>query len=109
VSIDAKAAMQAPPRLRRISVTGQLPIVTLLALAGLAGTAPWVVWGLGLAAFAAVCGLVGWRWPERWQLPRILAVPAYLVMGNLAALHASIRAFRGASVPIWEPTRRPLT
>src|SRR6266566_1243540 len=70
-------------------------LLTLLALAGLAGTAPW--------------GLVGWGWPERWQLPRILAVPAYLVMGNLAALHASIRAFRGASVPIWEPTRRPLT
>ena len=84
-------------------------LLTLLALAGLAGTAPWVVWGLGLAAFAAACGLVGWGWPERWQLPRILAVPAYLVMGNLAALHASIRAFRGASVPIWEPTRRPLT
>src|SRR5213594_150754 len=35
MSIDAKAAMQAPPRLRRISVTGQLPIVTLLALAGI--------------------------------------------------------------------------
>src|SRR2546426_5354459 len=27
--------MQAPPRVRRISVTGQLPIVTLLALAGI--------------------------------------------------------------------------
>jgi len=84
-------------------------LLMLLALAGLAGTAPWVVWGLGLAAFAAACSLVGWGWPEGWHLPRILAVPAYLVMGNLAALHASIRAFRGASVPIWEPTRRPLT
>ena len=27
-------------------------------------------------------------------------------IGNLAALHASIRAVRGTSIPIWDPTRR---
>jgi ribose transport system permease protein len=33
VSVDARATMQAPLRLRRIRLTGQLPLVTLLALA----------------------------------------------------------------------------
>ena len=81
-------------------------VLALAALAALAGTTPWVGWGLGAAAFAGVCGVVGWRWPEEWRLPRVLALPAYLVIGNLAALHASIRAVRGTSIPIWDPTRR---
>jgi cellulose synthase/poly-beta-1,6-N-acetylglucosamine synthase-like glycosyltransferase len=82
-------------------------VLAIVALASVAGGAGWGRWGLGLAAFGALCALLAWWWPERWRLPRIVAVPAYFVIGNLAALHASIRAIGGASAPIWEPTRRP--
>jgi cellulose synthase/poly-beta-1,6-N-acetylglucosamine synthase-like glycosyltransferase len=81
-------------------------VLALVALAVLAGSVPWVGWGLGAAVFAGICGVLGWRWPERWRLPKVLALPAYLVIGNLAALHASIRALRGAGTPFWDPTRR---
>ena len=78
----------------------------LAALACLAWSTPWARWGLGLAALAGLCAVLGWWWPEGRPLPKLVAVPAYLVIGNLAAMHASIRAVRGERVPIWEPTRR---
>jgi glycosyltransferase involved in cell wall biosynthesis len=83
-----------------------LSLAGLAALACLTQGAPWARWGLGLAASAALCAALGWWWPERRPLPHILAVPAYLVIGNLAALHASIRAMRRERIPLWEPTRR---
>jgi len=49
---------------------------------------------------------VAWWWPDQWRLPKVVAVPAYVVVGNLAALHASLRAVGGALHPVWEPTRR---
>ena len=36
----------------------------------------------------------------------MLAIPAYLVSGNVAALLASIGALRGQRHALWEPTRR---
>jgi hypothetical protein len=81
-------------------------VVGLVALAGLALSAPTARWGLAVAGCAALCAGVGWWWPEEWRLPRVVAVPAYLVISNVAALHASIRAIRGEGTPIWEPTRR---
>jgi len=33
-------------------------------------------------------------------------LPAYLVSGNLAALHAWVVALRGVRTAVWEPTRR---
>ncbi len=81
-------------------------VLGLAALAGLVGSAPWAGWGLGLAALVALCAGLGWQWPEGRPLPKLLAVLAYVVIGNLAALHASIRAVRGQRTPIWEPTRR---
>ena len=61
---------------------------------------------MGLAAFASLCAALAWRWPEGRRLPKVLAVPAYIVIGNLAALHAFVQAVRGERVPLWEPTRR---
>lgn len=84
----------------------QVGVLTLVALACLAGSVPLARWGLGLAAFAALSAGLAWRWPERWRVPKPLAVPAYLVMGNVAALHAFIEVVRGRRAPIWEPTRR---
>lgn len=81
-------------------------VAALVAAAFLAVRVPWSRWGLGLVACAGGCAALAWWWPERWRLPKLLALPAYVVVGNLAALHASLRALRGAHSPIWEPTRR---
>ncbi len=66
-------------------------------------------WGRALVAAVALVlllALVGWFWPEDRPLPRIVAVPAFAVSGNLAAIHAGLKALRGELNPIWEPTRR---
>ena len=78
----------------------------LAALAVLSSTVLWARWGLGVAALGVVCAALAWSWPDGRRLPKLVAVPAYVVIGNLAALHASIRAARGERAPIWEPTRR---
>ena len=85
---------------------------------------PWAVMASGLAilvlaresrvaAVLAVAGTValviaaiGWRRAEDESVPRIFSVPAYLVVGNLAAAHAFVRALAGARDALWEPTRR---
>ncbi len=55
-----------------------------------------------------VLGWIGWLVPEA-RLPRVLALPAYLVSGTVAALHAWIKALSGELNPVWEPTRRAPT
>jgi hypothetical protein len=81
-------------------------VAALVALALLNGSVPWSRWGLALVGFAGICAALGWVWPDGRSLPKLVAVPAYFVIGNVAALHASIRAARGAHTPTWEPTRR---
>jgi len=49
---------------------------------------------------------VGWIWPTGRAVPRFLAVPAYVVSGVVAGLHAWIRALSGKLNATWEPTRR---
>jgi hypothetical protein len=81
-------------------------LLLLGSLAALTRAAPWAWATLGAAA--AVSGLagLGWLWPEAKPVPRWIALPAYLVAGNVAALHAWLRALRGERAPVWEPTRR---
>jgi len=86
-----------------------LGVLVLVALASLGGSVPWARGAVALPAFAGLCAALAWWWPDHRRLPRIVAVPAYLVIGNVAALHASIRAVRGARTPTWEPTRREAT
>ncbi len=81
-------------------------VLGFAALTYLAGSAPWARWGLGLGAFGGLSAALGWWWPEGCRLPKVVAVPAYLVIGNLAAMHAFLRAVRGERIPVWEPTRR---
>lgn len=50
--------------------------------------------------------LVGWIRAEADSVPKIFSVPAYLVAGNLAAMHAFLRAISGGKDALWEPTRR---
>lgn len=49
---------------------------------------------------------IGWILADRKPLPRLLSLPAYLAAGNVAALHATLRAMKGAELGVWEPTRR---
>ena len=78
----------------------------LVSLGILAASEPRGRW-LGIVVVAAgSCALLGWTWPERVRMPRVLAWTAYLLSGNLATLEASIRALRGEPTPLWEPTRR---
>jgi len=58
-----------------------------------------VVGGLGIAA-------IGWLWAPRGKAPALFQLAAFAAAGNLAALHAGVRAFRGEFHSIWEPTRR---
>jgi cellulose synthase/poly-beta-1,6-N-acetylglucosamine synthase-like glycosyltransferase len=67
---------------------------------------PWAraVLGAALALFALAA--LGWTLSGRSTIPRLLGLPAFLVTGNLAALHAGMRALHGDRNPLWEPTRR---
>jgi hypothetical protein len=82
------------------------------AAAGLAGvlvlavTEPWArVLAMGSGVLLALAA-AGALWPAGRTPPRLLSLAAYLVAGNLAALHASLQALRGARQATWEPTRR---
>src|SRR5690606_37129228 len=64
--------------------------------------------GSRLAALALAGGMlcallaaIGWRRARHAQLPRVLAIPTFFVAGNLAAIHASLRALRGSENAIW--------
>ncbi|HUF75308.1 MAG TPA: glycosyltransferase [Longimicrobiales bacterium] len=83
--------------------------VALLALGVLAVGAPELLWPRVLLALALVVlalGAVGWMLADRPELPRILAAPAFLVAGNVAAAHALLRVLAGGEDALWEPTRR---
>jgi cellulose synthase/poly-beta-1,6-N-acetylglucosamine synthase-like glycosyltransferase len=76
--------------------------------------------GLGVLAFANalvlilfLAGLVflllgglGWVAGSEGEMPRVLALPGYLVLGNLAAVVALVRFLKRERNAIWEPTRR---
>jgi len=81
-------------------------LAALAALVVLSVTAPWARWLLGGVAVIGIAAAAGWAWPVGRVAPRLLAIPAYLVSGNVAALLASIGAVRGARHATWEPTRR---
>jgi cellulose synthase/poly-beta-1,6-N-acetylglucosamine synthase-like glycosyltransferase len=81
-------------------------VVALVSLAALSVTMPWARWPLAGATALLLAAAVGWAWPEGRAAPQVLAVPAYLVSGNVAALLASIGALRGQRHAMWEPTRR---
>jgi glycosyltransferase involved in cell wall biosynthesis len=78
-----------------------------LALLGVAAvTDPVARWLGAAAALVLVIALVGWLWPEEKRTPRLVSLAAFAVAGNVAVIHASLRALAGRRTPIWEPTRR---
>ncbi len=82
-----------------------------LAVGTLAAVALAVVdpraWPLAAAAgIVAVLATAGWLWPESKPAPKLLSVPAYVVIANLAALHGWMNLLLGRSSAAWSPTRR---
>jgi cellulose synthase/poly-beta-1,6-N-acetylglucosamine synthase-like glycosyltransferase len=80
-----------------------------VALVALAPGRWWAAATLALGVAATLVTAIGWVWPERRRLPRFIALPAYAVSGNVAALQAWIRALQGQGTAVWEPTRRGVT
>jgi cellulose synthase/poly-beta-1,6-N-acetylglucosamine synthase-like glycosyltransferase len=66
----------------------------------------WAAWLWAATLVALAVGAAGCAFADRYRIPRILLVPAYLLAGNAAAMHAAVRAMRGHQNQIWEPTRR---
>lgn len=86
-----------------------LPWAAVAAFVGFGLLAPSSAWAAGLFAagwLVLALAALGWVLSDRPRVPRILSVPAYLVAGNLSAMHALIRAMRGDRDALWEPTRR---
>ena len=81
-------------------------LLGLLGIITLATSSP--IGQIGLAAVLLILALafIGWRWPEGRRPPRLFSMPAFLVAGNVAVLHATINAMRGQMNAVWEPTRR---
>lgn len=86
-----------------------LPWAALASFAALAVLAPTSALAGALFAGGLVVLLlagVGWVVAGRREPPRLLAVPAFLVAGNLAAARAFVGFLRGRRHATWEPTRR---
>jgi len=81
-------------------------VAALAALGALAVTALWARVLLAAAGIVAALAGIGWLWSGTFRLPRALALPAYVVAGNVAVLHAWLRFVTGQAAPVWEPTRR---
>ncbi len=89
-----------------------LPWAALAALVGLALIAPGVVWArllLGVALLGLGLGITGWVMSDKRELPLPLSLPAFGLMGNVAAMHALLRVIQGKSDALWAPTRRVST
>jgi cellulose synthase/poly-beta-1,6-N-acetylglucosamine synthase-like glycosyltransferase len=86
-----------------------VPWALVGAAAGIVALAPtqlWACWATGAILAGLAAAAIGWWWPEGHKAPKGFAVPAYLAVGNIAALHASLKSLAGAQNPVWEPTRR---
>ena len=86
-----------------------VPWVALGALASLgvlAVATPELLWVVGLLAAVLVLGSAALVAPEEQVLARLVSLPGYLLIGNVAALQASVRALYGDRNAVWEPTRR---
>ncbi|HVH10750.1 MAG TPA: glycosyltransferase [Gemmatimonadales bacterium] len=86
-----------------------VPWTLVVALGNIAAAAPTAGWARAAVGSAGVLGAlaaIGWLWPDTKRLPRLFALPAYVVAGNVAVLHAWVRVLVGRRAPVWEPTRR---
>lgn len=87
-----------------------LPVTLALILMGAAFLSPGHAWARILVAgflLGAVLAGVGWVISARGRaLPRLLSMPTFFAMSNVAVLHAFARSLGRGSERMWEPTRR---
>ncbi len=81
-------------------------LLAVMSLAILAATQMWAGVLLAVVAVGSALGLIGWSWPPAGNPPRLFAIPAFGLIGNLAVLHAWTNVLRREFTPTWEPTRR---
>ncbi|HET9985763.1 MAG TPA: glycosyltransferase [Longimicrobiales bacterium] len=87
-------------------LTAWCGVPLLAALAILAVDEPLARWAIAAALATIAAGAVGLAAPALRHRVPVLGLAAYLLAGNLAALHALARTLRGGADPVWEPTRR---
>jgi cellulose synthase/poly-beta-1,6-N-acetylglucosamine synthase-like glycosyltransferase len=61
---------------------------------------------VALGAGFLCLAVAGWYWPDTGRTPRFVAMPAFFLASNMAAVVAFLRFARGRRDPMWEPTRR---
>jgi cellulose synthase/poly-beta-1,6-N-acetylglucosamine synthase-like glycosyltransferase len=87
-----------------------LPAALGWILLGAALLSPEHAWARVLVAgflLGAVLAGAGWVLSGRGRaLPRLLSVPTFFAMSNVAVLHALARSLGSGSERMWEPTRR---
>jgi hypothetical protein len=81
-------------------------LAAAISLLWLAASVNWLLWALALAAGAAAIGGSGLAWPETKTPPKVVAVPTYVALSNIAALHSWLNLVFGRKSPSWSPTRR---
>ena len=79
-------------------------MLTGMALASLESSV--ARWFLLVPAAGLLLAVGALRWPGSAPAPRWLSLIGFGLLGNFAALEATIAALRGELNPIWEPTRR---
>lgn len=84
------------------------PFALVVLAAALADPRIGGAWGPALVGLLIATVLLGWWWPTK-RAPRWLLLPAYAASAVVAGLHAWWRAFTREAIPMWEPTRRPVT
>jgi cellulose synthase/poly-beta-1,6-N-acetylglucosamine synthase-like glycosyltransferase len=86
-----------------VSLMAPAAVVGLLLLAGSHALARV---GVGALLLATALAAAATRWPTGRRLPSILTLPAFGVASLAAGVLAWVRALRGHSSSMWEPTRR---
>jgi cellulose synthase/poly-beta-1,6-N-acetylglucosamine synthase-like glycosyltransferase len=61
---------------------------------------------LGVTIVGIALGTIGMRWPANRRVPRVFALPGFLLASNLAGFMAWVKVLRGERNVLWEPTRR---
>lgn len=80
-------------------------VVGTVALFGLAAVDGRALPLAAVAAAVLLLAVLGWLWPDD-DPPKVLSVPAYLVLANVAALNGWLNLLRGTGSAAWSPTRR---
>jgi GT2 family glycosyltransferase len=84
-----------------------LPWAALAAIGALVVLGPHAAWArAGVVAAGALPVAAAVAWWRDGRVPRVLGLPAWAVLGTVAAIHAAVRALGAGQSAIWEPTRR---